>query len=121
MRRSQIGQASAHVLHVHRAGAGLYVSVANSTAERVKRLAAEDSAGRSSERHEINQVSGRPGSRTQRPERTVDRSGLQAKRGVVPTAGQSLVAAPRRFGTRENVRSTPPSAMKNVGSFESLN
>jgi hypothetical protein len=33
---------------------------------------------------------------------------------VVLTAGQPLVAAPRRFGTRKNVRSSPPSAMKNV-------
>ncbi len=49
--------------------------------------------------------------------RTVDSSGLQAKLGVVPTAGQPLVAAPHRFGTRKNVRSSPPSAMKNVDRY----
>ncbi len=62
----------------------------------------------------IKQVSGRPGSGTQRTARTFDRSGLQAKTGVVQTAGQPLVAAPRRFGTRKNVSSSPPSAMKDV-------
>jgi hypothetical protein len=35
-RRSRVGRASAHVRHVRRAGAGLYGSVVDPTAERVK-------------------------------------------------------------------------------------
>ncbi len=80
-------------------------------------LVAEGSAGRYSARPEITHNFGTAWLRDVENVRTVDRSGLQAKRGVVPMAGQPLVAAPRRLGTRKNVSSSPPSTMENVDRF----
>ncbi len=110
-RRSRVGWATAHARHGRRAGAGLYGvnerrAAVSREAEPESHLALIFAAARSA-RNRANYGSG-PGEK-----------GAKCGAGG-PTAGQPFMAAPCRFGSRKNGRSSPPSAMKNVNrSFRS--